>query len=261
MGSRHPSQDVWEHQPRSSLLHSARPLPANLTPLQATTAFSALLLIHPHDPGVLRELVPLLTSTGLYGKASTLYLTAFDHYRTICPHITTQTLPLISSFGHQDLETIADILNHLELYDRSIDILKRGVRWLQGREQETGWDGMSDDREFDLERKTRVGWERDARFLEEARVNELDVRLRLRLGVARMAKGDTEEAQVSACSDADWTKADLRTSIVSATSPSSCKRTSPSSPSSSARLEMLTTNASCTTMRWTSSRSWPSVRT
>lgn len=58
---------------------------------------------------------------------------------------------------------------------------------------------LGDDREFDLERKLRMGWERDARFLEEARVNELDVRLRLRLGVARMAKGDTEEAQVSLC--------------------------------------------------------------
>jgi len=165
--------------------------------LQATTAFTALLAIHPHDPGVLRELVPLLISNSLYGKASQLYLSAFDHYRTICPHITPHTLPLISSFGPQDLETIADILNHLAFYERSIEILKRGVRWLQGREQETGWETLEDDREFDLERKTRVGWERDARFLEGARINELDVRLRLRLGVARMAKGDTDEAQVS----------------------------------------------------------------
>ncbi|ORY54996.1 hypothetical protein BCR35DRAFT_284512 [Leucosporidium creatinivorum] len=161
----------------------------------ATTAFTALLNIHPHDPGVLRELVPLLTTSNLYGKASQLYLSAFDHYRSICPHITAHTLPLISSFGPQDLETIADILNHLGMHARSIEILKRGVRWLQGREQETGWEMLDDDREFDLVRKTRVGWEREARFLEEAGVNELDVRLRLRLGVARMAKGDAEEAQ------------------------------------------------------------------
>ena len=159
-------------------------------------AFLALLNIHPHDPGVLRELVPLLTSLKLYPKAAGLYLNAFDHFQTICPHVDDETIDQISSFTYADLETISDILNHQEQFVKTVAVIRTGVRWLQGREKETGWDALHDDREYDTMRKTRDGWERDARYLEEAPVYELDVRLRLRLGVARMGEGKIEEAQV-----------------------------------------------------------------
>lgn len=144
---------------------------------------------------MLRELVPLLSSTRQHNKALALYLAAFDHYQAICPHVDDYTIDLISSFGQQDLETIADILNHQKQFVKAVSVLRTGVRWLQGREKETGWDALSDDREFDPQRKVREGWEREARFLEEAAVYELDVRLRLRLGVARMGEGKVDEAQ------------------------------------------------------------------
>ncbi|KAI5479718.1 transcription factor TFIIIC complex subunit Sfc4 [Pseudohyphozyma bogoriensis] len=160
---------------------------------QAATAFTALLAIHPHDPGVLRELAPLLASQSAYQKASDLYLSAFNYFRQIQPHVTSPEQ--ISSFGIIDLESLADFLLVQKEYEKVAWVIKVGVRWLQGREREEGWDVLGDDREFDLVRKERDGWERDARFLEEAMVYELDVRLRLRLGIARLKMGKVDEAQ------------------------------------------------------------------
>lgn len=62
---------------------------------------------------------------------------------------------------------------------------------------QTAWDTLEDDREFDLERKEREGWEKMGRGIEESEVFELDVRLRVRLGAARMGEGKVEEAKVS----------------------------------------------------------------
>lgn len=262
MGSRGPAQDVGQHQSRA--FPTSRPRrTVKLTLVrssQATKAFLAILNIHPHDPGVLRELVPLLTASKLYARAAALYLHAFDHFQTICPHVDDSTIDLISTFGTIDLETIADILNHQEQFVKTVSVIRTGVRWLQGREKETGWDALHDDREYDVVRKTRTGWERDARYLEEAAVYELDVRLRLRLGVARMGEGKVEEAQVSLARSTPLFSAAHLCDSRSVTSPSCYRRTSPSSPSCSAPWATRTTTARCTTMLSTSSRSWPRTR-
>lgn len=168
--------------------------------MQATTAFTALLNIHPHDPGVLRELAPLLASQELHATASSLYLAAFDFFRTSVPHVdptSAASAEAISSFHYQDLEALADLLTVQKQYAKVVSVIKQGVRWLQGREHEAGWDALGDDREFDQARKERTGWEKVSRVWEDAPVHELDVRLRVRLAVARMAEGRVEEAQVS----------------------------------------------------------------
>ncbi|SGZ05942.1 BQ5605_C031g10903 [Microbotryum silenes-dioicae] len=163
----------------------------------AITAFTALLNVIPHDPGVLRELAPLLAATEQHARATTLFLAAFDHYRKLVPHITPRNIERINTFGYQDLETIADFLSIQKLYTRCVSVIRTGVRWLQGRETETAWDALEDDREYDVMRKARIGWDYDpaTRHLEDAEVYDLDVRLRLRLGVARIGEGRVEEAK------------------------------------------------------------------
>lgn len=165
---------------------------------QATKALLALLSVHPHDPGALRELTPMLAQLGQYSRASTLYMEAFEYYRQICPHVSPETVDLLATFDLQDLEFLCDLLLLQKLYGRVLYVVRVGVRWLQGREREMGWDMIQDDREFDLVRKTRANWQRDARFLEQAPVYDLDVRLRLRLGLARLGVNDVTEAQVRA---------------------------------------------------------------
>lgn len=166
---------------------------------QAVTAFNALLKLVPHDPGVLRELVPIHAASGHYSRASSLYIAALQYYRTLVPHVTFDNQDDLCSFGIEDLELLADLL-HMERRDNEVVYtIKETWRWLQGREYETGWNKVSkdDDREYDLARKVRDGWDTDPKwkYLEEAGVYELDVKLRLRLGVARMSQGKVDEAR------------------------------------------------------------------
>ncbi|KAK4700486.1 general transcription factor 3C polypeptide 3 (transcription factor C subunit 4), partial [Phenoliferia sp. Uapishka_3] len=165
---------------------------------QATTAFTALLSHHPHDPGVLRELSSLLALQQQHAKACALYLSSFEYFRTTVPHVDPESeasLSQISYFGFEDLETIADLLTVQKQWAKVVTVIKEGVRWLQGREKETGWDASGDDREYDVTRKSRTGWEKAVRFLEDAPIYELDVRLRVRLAVARLGEGRVDEAQ------------------------------------------------------------------
>ena len=149
---------------------------------------------------MLRELAPLLAATHQHAKACSLYLAALDYFRTTVPHVdprSAASMEQISSFGFQDLEALADFLAVQRQPAKIVAVIKQGVRWLQGRENETGWDALGDDREYDVQRRTRVGWEKDSKLLETADPVELDVRLRVRLGVARMMEGRVDEAKVN----------------------------------------------------------------
>ncbi|GAA5997999.1 hypothetical protein JCM5350_002855 [Sporobolomyces pararoseus] len=152
----------------------------------AIRAFQALLELLPHDPGVLRELAPLLASERLYSQAVQLLLSAFSYYRETVPQVTTETCHLLNSYGYEDLETLADFLIAQKQFSECVRVIKQGVRWMQGRDAETEWDTVQDDREFDPERKVRPNWDKGNQWLEREPVYELDVRLRARLGIARL---------------------------------------------------------------------------
>ncbi|GAA5845725.1 hypothetical protein JCM5353_001690 [Sporobolomyces roseus] len=159
----------------------------------AIKAFQALLELLPHDPGVLRELAPLLASDRLYTQAVQLLLSAFSYYRETVPQITPTTSHLLNSYGYEDLETLSDFLITQKQFSECVRVIRQGVRWMQGRERETEWDTVLDDREFDVERKVREGWEKGNQWLEREPVYELDVRLRARLGIARLWMGENDE--------------------------------------------------------------------
>ncbi|GAA5850743.1 hypothetical protein JCM8547_009077 [Rhodosporidiobolus lusitaniae] len=161
----------------------------------AIRAFLALLSLLPHDPGVLREVAPLLHSTHQFAQATTLLLSAFAFYRSTVPLVTSSTIDLLNTYGYADLETLTDFLLEKKDYAETVRVIRQGVRWLQGRERETGWDAMEDDREYDEVRKTREGWEKANTYFEEEGTYELDVRLRCRLGLARLGMGRVQEAQ------------------------------------------------------------------
>lgn len=167
-----------------------------LPPTQAIRAFLALLSLLPHDPGVLRELAPLLAQTEQYQQATTLLLSAFAYYRQLVPLVTPFNVDLLQTYGYGDLETLADFLLLQRNWNEVVRVIRQGVRWLQGREKETGWDAMEDDREYDEERKVRDGWEKGNTYFEEEPTYELDVRLRSRLGLARLGMDWVPEAQV-----------------------------------------------------------------
>lgn len=163
---------------------------------QAIKAFTALLTVLPHDPGVLRQVAPLLADTQQYARATSLLLAAFAYYRSACPVVTPDTVERLNTYGYSDLEMLADFLLAQRAYKEVVRVIRQGVRWLQGREKESGWDQMLDDREYDEERHVREGWEKGDAYFEDEPTYELDVRLRSRLGLARLGLVQLDEAQV-----------------------------------------------------------------
>ena len=170
----------------------------------AATGYTTILAHHPHDVTVLRALVPVLIHLNEINRACALLRDAFAHHRRESPmgpargrdH---QIAP--GAFDLDDLVNLVELLKSLKRYAETKKTIKTGQRWLQGRES-TGqaWDLLKeeDDREYDLERKTRIGWEANeqTKWLEETPVYPLDLRLRISLGVCRLMSNNKEEAKV-----------------------------------------------------------------
>lgn len=187
------AQDDREHQ-----TGSYAPRRIRLIAIQAATGFSAILDIHPHDPLVLMQLAPLLVQLDATDQALELCLAAYTHLREKEPHVSLNQQT--SFFDEAALALLAELLTLRGRSSEAVHLIRSGARWLQGREKETGWDVLDDDREFDLKRQTRLGWEKDAKYLEQVKVFALDRRLRARLGIARLHQDRISEAKVSAAS-------------------------------------------------------------
>ena len=99
-------------------------------------------------------------------------------------------------FSRMDLLLLADLYNVLGQYERAIETIRKGTRWLQGRADQNYWDLCEDDREYD-----HSDWQARSNFGEGGSVKsgnfELDPNARHRLAVARIKMGDVEEGKVS----------------------------------------------------------------
>ena len=99
-------------------------------------------------------------------------------------------------FSRMDLLLLADLYNVLGQYEKAIETIRKGTRWLQGRADQSYWDLCEDDREYD-----HSDWPARPNFSEGGSVQagnfELDPNARHRLAVARIKMGDVEEGKVS----------------------------------------------------------------
>jgi general transcription factor 3C polypeptide 3 (transcription factor C subunit 4) len=86
-----------------------------------------------------------------------------------------------------DILILADLHNSLNEHGKAVEVIKRGTRWLQGRASQTYWEGVVDDREYDLPglETERLGNPRPGRY-------PLDINARHRLAIARIKLRDEE---------------------------------------------------------------------
>jgi general transcription factor 3C polypeptide 3 (transcription factor C subunit 4) len=128
-----------------------------------------------------------------------LFHSAFEHYSQRYPlgHLVDQTTGAVlpgGGFGLMELLALADMHNSLGEHDRAVRVIRSGVRWLQGRQDQRFWDPCEDDREYDVDagRPTEQG----PGELAPGRY-PLDVNARHRLAVARIRMQEFEEGAVS----------------------------------------------------------------
>jgi general transcription factor 3C polypeptide 3 (transcription factor C subunit 4) len=176
-----------------------------------------MLKFSPHNVTVIDELLPLLSRLRDWKKGIEILQHAFDYFRSKYPHGPPSTPvldrdvdPTLQALSHQnqnDLEApfrdvhvaaLADYYLLLQFYERAILAIRNGARWLQGRRMEIQWEGLPDDREFDLD----PGMRQDDSLLSggvgvQSGMHPLDVNMRHRLARARIMMGDHDEGRVS----------------------------------------------------------------
>ncbi|KAF7318926.1 hypothetical protein HMN09_00228400 [Mycena chlorophos] len=161
-------------------------------------AFLNILKLYPHDLTVLSELRTILIELSDLETCMTLFTAAFQHYQGVYPsghgpHPTTQEDVPGGGFGYLELLVLADLLNTTGAYGRAVDVIRQGVRWLQGRSLQRYWDICDDDREYDVPETPRLieNGPQPGYF-------PLDINVRHRLLIARIKMGELEEAKLHA---------------------------------------------------------------
>lgn len=154
---------------------------------EALEAFKRLLALSPHDLLVLAETPPLFLATNQVQDAVRLYQAAFEYHTATFAHPDAAEAALgPAALSLETLTTLADLLFVSRDYDAIVDVCRRGQRWFQGRREETFWDAMVDDREYDP----------PGANVREGEGYELDLNLRHRLAVARLKLGHDTDADV-----------------------------------------------------------------
>lgn len=140
---------------------------------------------------MLQEFYPLIQETRQYNFGAQAYRNAFDY------HLETYAGPFDpdaddegdeegegNTMELQHILCLVDMLSSIEKLEEGVDVVRRGMRWLQGRTEQKYWDTFDDDREYSTDPK-----------IEEA--YELDVTLRHRLALLRLRLGNDADAFVS----------------------------------------------------------------
>jgi general transcription factor 3C polypeptide 3 (transcription factor C subunit 4) len=159
---------------------------------QAVSGYTSLLRYHPHNPNILRELCPLHVELGDASAAINLALDAFEYWRKTTPGGSDSDE---GAFGYGDLVLLVDMLFIQRRHADIVKYIKQGARWIQGRANESSWETLPDDREFDPKRKTRQGTEAVSKWFESAEIYHLPLELRARLGIARLHMNNQGEAK------------------------------------------------------------------
>ena len=198
---------------RGYALHFLALTPIVNIPPQALRTFLAMLKFSPHNMTVIDELLPLLSRLHDWNKGIEILQNAFDYFRTKYPHGPPSTPldrdvdPTLQAPAHHPhhqggpeapcrdvhIVALADYCLLLQFYDRAICAIRNGARWLQGRRTEVHWEGLPDDREFDLDPGVRKGPDPGMR----SGMHPLDVNMRHRLARTRIKMGDHDEGRVS----------------------------------------------------------------
>ncbi|CAG8571855.1 4215_t:CDS:10, partial [Scutellospora calospora] len=127
-------------------------------------------------------------------QAIDLYLDAYEYYRS---RPFPEDPESEGSFGYSEFNIMAELYMLTNDFNSAIDFIKRGVRWLQGRENETWWDTNigGSNAKLPLELRVKLGQCRvELEQLEEAKAIEKYVDLYYEVAETYAEKGLFEDA-------------------------------------------------------------------
>ncbi|CAJ0764593.1 12296_t:CDS:10 [Entrophospora sp. SA101] len=155
-------------------------------PNDAIDGFTGLLEKVPHDMNILREISKIHVQTSEVPKAIELYLDAYSYYRNRPFYKDTEAE---GSFGYSEINIMAELYMLINDFGGAIEFIKCGVRWLQGREDETWWNNVT-------------GTRHQGVFSSGGSNAPLPLELRIKLGISRICMDGLEEGKVLLFEDA-----------------------------------------------------------
>ncbi|KAI0386194.1 TPR-like protein [Hypomontagnella monticulosa] len=101
-------------------------------------------------------------------------------------------------FDWQDVKIFVEILAYVDRFEDALRELRSLSRWLLTRSDETFWDDLSDDREWDIDNTRRLEVEayQDGKYPASSYGRGLPLELRTKLAIYRLKLGQEDEAMV-----------------------------------------------------------------
>lgn len=146
--------------------------------------------LKPTDAEVLIRMAHNLTELNKTAEAVSLYEDLLDRNRD--PYFDRRTL---QEFGFSELNVLIELYFGQRAWIKSIKTIKRVSRWILDRGEETFWDEVKDDSEFDSRRFRNKRLEKFASF-ENPEKFSIPIDIRVKLLLCRLRLGDSEEALV-----------------------------------------------------------------
>ncbi|KAF2087223.1 hypothetical protein K490DRAFT_42833 [Saccharata proteae CBS 121410] len=140
---------------------------------------------HEHDVDIIQKLAEVCNATQEPQRVLKYYERAWNYH-------TKDVDREESDFDWNVLNSYLEILMTMKCYDEALSRLSTGGRWILGREEETYWDDLEDDREWDVDEDRRIEIEeyQPDRFDGESYGAGLPLDIRAKLGLIRLAMGE-----------------------------------------------------------------------
>ncbi|KAL1393903.1 hypothetical protein HDK64DRAFT_196036 [Phyllosticta capitalensis] len=146
---------------------------------------------HQYDLDRIQQLAELCAATREPGRAVETFEKAIRH------HVATPR-DEYSQLDWQSLNSYLELMQTLKRYNEALPLLKATARYIVGRQDESFWDQLEDDREWDIEdepRRVQVDRFVKSKYPQDAYGIGLPLEIRVKIGLFRLGLGNQEEAK------------------------------------------------------------------
>ncbi|ODV58375.1 transcription factor TFIIIC subunit TFC4 [Ascoidea rubescens DSM 1968] len=156
---------------------------------KALNGFQKLLELFPSETSIIRELASVYSQQNRNNEAIDMYLNIFNQNRAML-QAENDSIP---NFGWSELNILMELYSKLTAWDIGLKKSKQISRWIQNRDDETWWDLVDNDSEFDVRRSTNQKYMSLPQSLKD-RENILPIDIRVKFGLFRLNLNDIPEA-------------------------------------------------------------------
>ena len=167
---------------------------------RALEGFQKVREAYPMDSAIIKQIVSVYVQQKRINDAINLYMKILDYNIKLFPHFypsnadtAERSYPM---FSWAELNILLELYILQKSYRVGIKVIKLVSRWIQGRQDETWWDDIDDDAEFDAERRLKVieGLKRPFLEARDRKHFQLPIDIRYKIGHLRLGLGQKDEA-------------------------------------------------------------------